>query len=79
MDANQLGRCNLTPDAFKLLLGRRYNRAKKTKAEAGAIGGSSKAQLDPCLPDTADRLATAHGVSPAAVKRAGTYTKVNIR
>ena len=29
MDANQLGRRNLTPDAFKMLLGRRYNRMKQ--------------------------------------------------
>jgi hypothetical protein len=28
MDSNQLGRRNLSPDQFKLLLGRRYNRAK---------------------------------------------------
>jgi hypothetical protein len=28
MDANQLGRRNITPDQFTLLLGRRYNRAK---------------------------------------------------
>jgi site-specific DNA-methyltransferase (adenine-specific) len=28
MDANQLGRRNLKPDAFTLILGRRYNRAK---------------------------------------------------
>ena len=27
MDANQLGRRNITPDQFTLLLGRRYNRA----------------------------------------------------
>ena len=30
MDANQLGRRNITPDQFTLLLGRRYNRAKKS-------------------------------------------------
>ncbi|MCP4604523.1 MAG: hypothetical protein GY847_29045 [Proteobacteria bacterium] len=30
IDANQLARRNLTPDSFKLALGRRYNRTKKT-------------------------------------------------
>lgn len=70
MDANQLGRRNITPDQFTLLLGRRYNRAKK------AVGGRadrdfSGDQIDP--PKTADRLATEHGVSPATVKRAGQY------
>ena len=61
----------LVPTA--LLLGRRYNRAKKTKAEAGAIGGASKDQNDTCLPSTADRLAAEHGVSPATVKRAAAH------
>jgi len=71
MDTNQLGRRNLSPVDFKLALGRRYNRTKKTKAEAGAIGGSSKDQNDTCLENTAAKLATQHGVSEATVKRAG--------
>jgi phage N-6-adenine-methyltransferase len=76
MDSNQLGRRNLSPDAFRLLLGRRYNRRKKSKAEAGAIGGSSKDQIDPCLqPSTAQTLATEHGVSEATVKRAGKFAE----
>jgi N6-adenosine-specific RNA methylase IME4 len=75
MDANQLGRRNLSPDAFKLALGRRYNRTKKTKAEAGAIGGASKDQIDTCLPSTAAKLATQHSVSEATVKRAGKFAE----
>jgi len=71
IDKNQLGRRNLTPDQMSLLRGRRYNRAKKTKAEAGSMGGSSKGQNDTCLPSTADRLAKEHGVSPATIKRDG--------
>lgn len=71
MDANQLGRRNLTPDAFKLLLGRRYNRVKK------AHGGDRKssAQIEPLIDGekTADRLAVEHGVSAATVKRAGAF------
>ncbi len=73
--ANQLGRRNLTPDAFKLLLGRRYNRAKKTKAEAGAKGGASKVQIDPCLPSTAAKFAVQHAVSENTVKRAGKFAE----
>ena len=72
MDANQLGRRNITPDQFTLLLGRRYNRAKK------AHGGDRKSeesrdQIDPLK--TADKLAKEHGVSPATVKRAGQYAE----
>jgi len=71
IDKNHLGRRNLTPDQMSLLRGRRYNRAKKTKTEAGSMGGSSKGQNDTCLPSTADRLAKEHGVSPATIKRDG--------
>src|SRR5690606_19904108 len=35
IDANQLGRRNLTPDAFKLLVGRRYLRLKKAATGRG--------------------------------------------
>ena len=50
-----------------LLLGRRYNRAKKAQ---GAPAGNSNAakqtdQIDPVV-STAEKLATEHGVSPAA-------------
>lgn len=55
-------------DQFTLLLGRRYNRAKKA-AGGRADRDFSGAQIDP--PKTADRLAIEHGVSPATVKRAG--------
>jgi len=70
IDANQLGRRNLTPDQRTLLLGRRYNRTKK------AHGGDrkseeSRGQSDPLK--TAEVLAQQHGVSPATVKRAGQY------
>lgn len=72
MDANQLGRRNLTRDQFTLLIGRRYNRAKKA-AGGRADRDFSGAQIDP--PKTADRLATEHGVSPATVKRAGQFAE----
>jgi len=70
MDTNQLGRRNLSPVDFKLALGRRYNRTKKSFVEAGAKGGASLGQNDLGL-STAAKLATQHGVSEATVKRAG--------
>jgi len=68
MDANQLGRRNLKPDQFTLLLGRRYNR---TKAQRGG-DRKSKGQIDTLI-KTAAKLAAEHGVSEATVKRAGQY------
>ncbi|MDN5850131.1 MAG: hypothetical protein L0H63_10960 [Nitrococcus sp.] len=62
------GRRNPTPDAFKLLLGRRYNRAKKAN---GARGPQKLDQNDPA--STADRLGAEHGVSAATVKRSGKF------
>lgn len=71
MDANQLGRRNLTPDAFKLLLGRRYNRVKKA-AHGRADRDFSGDQIDPPK-STATKLAAEHGVSEATVKRAARF------
>ena len=74
IDANQLGRRNLHPDQMSLLRGRRYNRVKKTKAEAGAKGGLSKDQNDTCLQDnTAQKLAQQYGVGEATIKRDGQF------
>lgn len=75
MDANQLGRRNITPDQFTLLLGRRYNRAKKAQNDGGI--GVSKAtgdQIEHRL-RTADKLAAEHGVSQPTVRRAGKYAE----
>jgi ParB-like chromosome segregation protein Spo0J len=66
MDTNQLGRRNLSPVDFKLALGRRYNRTKKS---VGKPEGTILGQIDPI--STAAKLATQHGVSEATVKRAG--------
>jgi hypothetical protein len=57
IDAHQLGRRNLKPEQMSLLRGRRYNRLKKTKAEAGAKGGASKHQNDGCLQDNTGKIA----------------------
>ena len=43
---------DLHPDQSSYLRGKRYNAEKLTKADAGAIGGSSKDQNDPCLPES---------------------------
>lgn len=70
MDKNQLGRRNLTPDAFRLLLGRRYNRQKKA---VGKPAGTILDQIDPI--STADKLAQEHGVSAPTVKRAAKFAE----
>jgi hypothetical protein len=78
MDANQLGRRNLSKEAHDLLLGRRYNRTKKTKAEAQSLSvdaRNSKDQNDTCKDNTAAKLAVEHGVSEATVKRAGQFAE----
>ena len=72
MDANQLGRRNITPDQFTLLLGRRYNRAKK------AQGGRSDREFGAAKvtgPNTAAKLAAEHGVSEKTVRNAGQYAE----
>lgn len=77
MDAHQLGRRNLTPDARKLLLGRRYNRVKGNR-EANLLQNSPKGQNDPSeemAENSAFRLAKEHGVSAATVKRAGKFAE----
>ena len=73
MDCHQLGRRNLTPDARRLLLGRRYNRLKLSNAEAGALGGASDGQNVHRLGATSERLAQEHGVDEKTVRRAGDF------
>jgi hypothetical protein len=81
------GKGNLTPDNFRLILGRRYNR---TKAKVTNPKGSNqhvevKDQIEP-QPTTAETLAKELHVSPATVEDewgwivgsggAGAYSKV---
>jgi hypothetical protein len=63
---NQLGRRNLSPDDYNLLVGMLFNQRKTTQ------GGDrkSKGQND-TLKNTAEVVAAETGVSPATVKRAG--------
>jgi hypothetical protein len=67
-----IGRRNLTREAHDLILGRRYNRTKKSVPNPSGSNqhGEVKGQNDP-QPNTAAKLAVEHGVSEATVKRAG--------
>lgn len=70
IDRNQLGRRNLSRQDYKLLLGRRYNRAKK------AEGGRSDRNFGEgklSTPKTAEKLAREHGVDEKTVRRAGQF------
>lgn len=75
IDANQLGRRNLTPDAFRLLIGRRYNRMKKAAHGRADRNFSGTQNEDPKPKKTAEKLAKEHGVSRATVERAGEFAK----
>jgi len=63
---NQLGRRNLSPDDYRLLVGMLYNQRKATQ------GGDRKSKGKNCtLNDTAQQVAEETGVSPRTVKSAG--------
>jgi len=71
IDANQLGRRNLTPDQMSLIRGRRYNRAKKAPHRP-----EKRTQNEDVKPErTSERLAKEHGVSAATIKRDGQFAK----
>ena len=69
MDANQLGRRNLTPDQRSIMRGRRYNRTKK----AAHDGGKGKTRVVDTLSatNTAESLAAEHHVSEKTIRRDG--------
>lgn len=69
----QLGRRNLTADQYRLVLGRRYNRAKK--AGPGRPQGSTEKECVQNAPinRTADTLAKEHGVNESTIRRAGKF------
>jgi N6-adenosine-specific RNA methylase IME4 len=76
IDKNQLGRRNLTADAFTLLLGRRYNRAKKAQgAPKGNRNRLIQSDQNDHFEKTADKLAAEHGVGSATVRRAGKFAE----
>jgi len=70
---NQLGRRNLSPDDYKLLVGMLYNQRKKGAHDGGKGKPRTGDQNDPHSKNdkTAEVVAAETGVSPATVKRAG--------
>lgn len=74
IDANQLGRRNLTPDQFTLLLGRRYNRSKRNQGGTGANQYVQSGQ-NVHSAKTAERLGEQHGVDERTVRRAGAFAE----
>jgi N6-adenosine-specific RNA methylase IME4 len=66
IESNQLGRRNLSPDQFKLLLGRKYNRLKSQGARNDLTYGQNDHKLT-----TSEKLAEQHGVSEKTVRRSG--------
>ena len=76
IDCNQLGRRNLTPDQRTLMLGRRYNRTKKSRGgDRGNQHTSNEAKVQnaPLPKSTAETIAKQHHVDPTTVKRAGQF------
>jgi hypothetical protein len=69
IDRNQLGRRNLSKQDYKLLLGRRYNRAKKQGQRTDLTLG----QNAPKSERTSAKLAKEHGVDEKTVRRAGQF------
>jgi transposase-like protein len=66
---NQLGRRNLSPADFKMLIGRKYNATKKAHGGTGANQHKEQSgQNDHSA--TADAIADEHGISEATVRRA---------
>jgi hypothetical protein len=73
IDRNQLGRRNLTDEGRKLVVGRIYNRAKKSEHDGGRGRKRSGGQTDHHSEKTAERIAREHNVSEATVRRAGKF------
>lgn len=69
MDANQLGRRNLTADQRSNLRGRRYNRTKKAAHDGGK--GKARVGAEVAPTNTAATLAKQHGVSERTIKSDG--------
>jgi len=72
---NQLGRRNLSPDDYKLLVGMLYNQRKKVVKNPEGKNQHSEVRdqndPQPKRDKTAEIVAAETGVSPATVKRAG--------
>lgn len=65
-----------TPDAFRLLLGRRYNRMKKAQgAPQGNKNATKQSSQNGNFVKTAERIAQEHGVNQATVRRAAKFAE----
>ena len=73
IDANQMGKRNMSPEAFTRALGRRYNRAKKIQGGTGANQHVEQTGQNVQSANTAQSLAAAHNVNERTVRRAGDY------
>jgi len=73
IDRNQLGRRNLSKQDYKLLLGRRYNRAKKAVGGDGTNQHSQQCGQNVRKARTAEKIAKEHGVDEKTVRRAGQF------
>lgn len=75
IDRNQLGRRNLSKQDYKLLLGRRYNRAKKSAGGQEGNANASKNDVEKVTTSntTAKKLASEHGVTEKTVRNAGKF------
>mgnify|MGYP000136931558 CR=1 FL=1 len=70
IDANQLGRRNLTPDQAALLRGRRYNRLKRKQGRPPKTGQNVQFSGK-----TAQQLAREHGVDERTIRRDGAFAE----
>ena len=70
IDRNQLGRRNLSRQDYKLLLGRRYNRATRQGERTDLTSGNSCPKSGE---RTSQRIAKEHGVAEKTVRNAGKY------
>ncbi len=77
IDANQLGRRNLTPDQISLLRGRLHERRKLSHAQAQARATPPTwATLAPAPQGrTREQLAEEFGVSPNTIKRDAAFAR----
>ena len=71
IDANQLGRRNLTPEQMSLLRGRRYNRLKRQDGGHG----DQKSVGQNVRPKAAESLAQQHGVDERTIRRDGQFAQ----
>lgn len=75
IDRNQLGRRNLSKQDYKMLLGRRYNRAKFADNSRPANDNAAKDRggQNDHRDKTAEKLAKEHGCGEKTVRRAGEF------